>query len=188
MKSEDIKKLRDLVETACKQKTNMYGYGIWTYHMVAVIENSKKLAEKLGADKEIVEIAAILHDYAAVSNKDFAKEHHLKGMEMSEQVLKRYHYPKDRIELVKECIYSHRGSTDIEPKTMEAKILASADAMAHFDNVDSLFYTVYEEQKMEIDEGTKWILGKLERSWKKLMPEAQEIMKDKYEAIKIALS
>jgi hypothetical protein len=30
-------------------------------------------------------------------------------------------------------------------------------------------------------------LKKLERDWKKLMPEAKEIIKEKYEAIKLAL-
>jgi hypothetical protein len=35
---------------------------------------------------------------------------------------------------------------------------------------------------MDIDEGMKWLRRKLERSWNKMVPEAQEITKEKYEA------
>jgi len=41
---------------------------------------------------------------------------------------------------------------------------------------------------MGIDEGTRWVLNKLERSWNKLIPEAKEIIREKYDAIKLALT
>jgi hypothetical protein len=41
---------------------------------------------------------------------------------------------------------------------------------------------------MGIDEGTAWLRAKLERSWKKLCPEAMEMVRDKYDAAMTLLS
>jgi hypothetical protein len=35
---------------------------------------------------------------------------------------------------------------------------------------------------MDIDEGINWLRKKLQRSWNKMIPEAQELVRDKYEA------
>jgi hypothetical protein len=40
---------------------------------------------------------------------------------------------------------------------------------------------------MTIEEGKDWVRNKLERSWKKLIPEAKEIVLPKYEAVKLLL-
>jgi hypothetical protein len=61
-----IRELYNLVEETCKKETNIFGYEIWKYHIINVIEYSIALAKKLGANKEIVEISALLHDYASV--------------------------------------------------------------------------------------------------------------------------
>lgn len=177
-----------LVESACRKKTNFYGCSIWTHHIVYVVKYAKLLAKKLKADQEVVELAALLHDYAAISNKNLSSQHHLHGAKLAEEILKKYHFPQKKIEEIKKCILTHRASQNLLPQTLEAKIIASADAMAHFDNIDSLLHLAYVQHKLGIDEGTKWVLAKLERSWQKLMPEAKQLLEKKYEAIKIALS
>jgi hypothetical protein len=35
---------------------------------------------------------------------------------------------------------------------------------------------------MSIEEGREWVYNKLKRSWNKICPEAQDIMKHKYES------
>jgi uncharacterized protein len=180
--------IKNLVESACKRKTNSAGYGAWTHHIVPVIKYGKILAKKLGANEEIVEIAAILHDYASVLNEKWDPKHHLKGAELAEKVLPRYHFPRKKIEKIKSCIISHRASQNIIPKTVEARIIATADSMAHFDNVDSLLLLAYFKHKKGIDEGIKWVLAKLNRSWQKLTPEAKQLLKEKYKAIKATFS
>ena len=66
-----------IVEGACKKETNKYGYGIWSHHIVLVVKYGKLLAQKLEADPEIVEIAALLHDYASIKEESLTSEHHL---------------------------------------------------------------------------------------------------------------
>lgn len=184
---EMLPDLRKLVEQQCRDKANIFGYEIWTYHMVIVIQYAKLLAEKLGADTEIVEIAAILHDYASVKGKELFDEHHIHGANEAERILRGYGYPQERIDKVKHCIRSHRGSQSIPRESKEAICVASADAMAHIDQIPSLLHMVYFKKKMAIDEGAKWVKDKIERSWNKLCPEAKEMVRSKYESAKIIL-
>jgi len=188
MKHEQlISILNTLVQTACKQPTNIYGYGIWTHHIVYVVKYAKLLADHLGADLEIVEIAAILHDYASIKNKDFAEEHHVIGAQFARDILTEHGYSMNKVELVQDCIISHRGSKPQEKNTPEARCVASADGMAHIDQVISLLYCAYTEQKMGIDAGRLWVKDKLEHTWNKLCPEAQAFVRDKYLAALIVL-
>jgi uncharacterized protein len=138
----------------------------------------------LQADEEIVEIAALLHDIAGIKDRDNYENHHLLGAEEAEKILKGFNYPQEKIEKIKHCILTHRGSKSIKRETLEAECVASADAMAHFDTIPALLHFVFVRLGMDVDEGTKWLRDKLDRSWTKLIPEAKEIVKDKYEATK----
>ncbi len=188
MSKEDIKKIEKFVQETCKKESNKWGSSAWTHHIVTVVKYSKLLAKKLDADEEIVEISALLHDIASISNPDWLEDHHIHGVKLAEKILKKYNYPQEKIEKVKHCIFAHRGSKKIKRETIEAEIVASADAMSHFDNIPALMKVSYQVKQMETDEGTEWVLNKIERSWKKLMPEAKETMRKKYEAIKLILS
>jgi putative nucleotidyltransferase with HDIG domain len=181
------KKSYDLVESACKAETNKWGDAAWTHHILNVIQFSKQLAQELQADEEIVELAAVFHDYASVLNPEYIENHHEHGARLARKFLMKNDYPEDRINQIEHCILSHRASKRIKRNTIEAKILASADAMAHFANLDSLFYLVYSTKKMGIDEGREYLLSKLDRSWKKLLPKAKDIIAPHYEAVKLLL-
>ncbi|MFH1649929.1 MAG: HD domain-containing protein [Candidatus Woesearchaeota archaeon] len=182
-----IRQIAEIVEDACKKETNYFGYGIWKYHIVNVVKYAKMMAKKLGADEEIVEIASLLHDYASVIDHDLYEDHHIHGAVEAEKLLKQFNYPQDKIEKVKECIISHRGSKVIAKESKEALCVADADAMSHFDSIGSLFYLAFFSHKMDIDAANEWLMQKLERSWSKLSPEAKEIIGDKYQACKLIL-
>lgn len=188
MTNKQITAIKKLVEAACQRKTNHFGYRAWGEHIVPMIYYAKLLARKLKADGEIVELAAILHDYASVSKKSWYPQHHIIGARLAGEVLRKYHYPAERIKRVQACIISHRASKRIKAETLEAKIIACADSMAHFANVSSLMYLAFVQHKLSTNQGARFVLGKLQRSWRKLMPEAKEILSGKYRAIKIALS
>jgi len=182
-----INELRDLVESTCKKKTNYFGYGDWEHHIIHVIDFAKQMAKKTGADEEIVEIAAILHDYASVKDYKLFAKHNFHGARLARELLKKYNYPPDRIEQVARVILSHSGAENrkVKRRTKEDQCVADADAMAHFASTPSLFYLAFFSHKMNINEATKWLMDKLERSWKKLSPEAKELIKDKYAAAKL---
>jgi len=183
-----ISHVTTLVKDACEQPTNVFGYSIWTHHIVTVVNFACELAETSGADVEIVQLAALLHDYAGISREEWIADHHTKGAELAGQILSELDYPTEKVAAVQHCIISHRASKNIPRETLEAEILASADAMAHFANVSSLLYMVYTKKGMSSDDGVEWVLSKLARSWEKLMPEAKTMIEPRYTAIKLALS
>jgi HD superfamily phosphodiesterase len=182
-----IKEIAKIVEEACKKETNYFGYGIWEYHIVNVVKYAKMMAKKLNADVEIVEIASLLHDYASIINYDLYEDCHIHGADEAEKLLKQFNYPQNKIELVKACIISHRGSKIKSKNSKKALCVADADGMSHFDSIGSMFHLAFSSHKMNIDEATNWLKHKLERSWRKLSPEAKEIIAEKYQACKLLL-
>jgi len=59
--------------------------------------------------------------------------------------------------------------------------------MAHFDNIPSYLYFAFIKLGMNIREGTELTKNHLKRSWNKMIPEAKEIIKDRYEANRLVL-
>jgi len=182
MHEQLITNIIHVVEKACAAPTNSFGYGIWTHHITRVAENGKQLASLFDADTEIVEIAALLHDYASVKDYMLAAEHPLHGAIEAEKLLKQLNYPLHKIEAVKHCITAHRASIHVDRQSAEAICLANADALAHIEYVSSLFYLVYVRWHMSIDEGTTWVRAKLQRSWNKLSEKVRQLAYEQYEA------
>jgi len=102
---------------------------------------------------------------------------------LADKILKKNKYPQSKINKIKDCIISHRGSINIKKITIEEQIVASADSMSHFDQVESLLFLAYTIHKLDIDEGRDWVIQKLDRSWHKLIPEAKKIIAPKRQHI-----
>ena len=81
MRTDIIEYLQKEVYHRCKQPTNKFGMGCY-YHIEAVVKNAEILAEKYGADKETVIIAAWLHDIASITDYAMYEEHHKYGAEL----------------------------------------------------------------------------------------------------------
>lgn len=160
----------------------------YRYHILPVVNHAKKLARIYKADEEVAEIAALLHDIGRAETGD-DDQHHIAGGPAAEKILKDLGYSDEIIEEVKHCVVSHRASEGLEPRTISAKIVANADAMSHFDMLPIFYFWLGQENK-SVAEITEWIKKKLDRDWNKKLtfPEAKELVKEKYEAIKILLS
>ena len=102
-------------------------------HVERVLQNALHIAKAEGADLEIVELAAILHDIAR--NKDAADVeggtccHAIEGAKMAEEILKRYNYPDDKIKKICHCVRAHRFRDETAPETIEAKVIYDADKL-----------------------------------------------------------
>ncbi len=182
MRTDILEYLKKEIYLRCKQPTNKFGMGCY-YHIEAVVKNAALLADKYGADKEIVMIAAWLHDVASITNYALYDEHHIHGADMAEEILASFSYDGQKLELVKACIRNHRGSVNAEKLSKEELCVADADAISHFDSVPSLLYLAYVERKMDIEEGIEFVRGKLKRSFNKLSSESKEVYMDKYQQV-----
>jgi uncharacterized protein len=159
----------------------------WKCHILPVVKYAKKLASIYKTDKEVTELAALLHDIGRVDIKK-DEEHHIVGVPKAEVILKKFNYSESVIKEIKHCILSHRTSKGPKPKTIIAKIVANADAMAHFDALPVFFYW---RAKRGYDFNTilEWTKTKLEKDWDKkiTLPEAKKLMKNQYKASKLLL-
>jgi uncharacterized protein len=100
-------------------------------HVVRVSKIAEILAEKEGADQEIVRAAALLHDARGSSpNEDESRAgHHLASAEFAYGVLDEKGWSNDRIEAVQHCIRAHRFRSTEKPKSIEAKVVFDADKL-----------------------------------------------------------
>jgi uncharacterized protein len=188
MNKKNLAELYKIVEDACKAETNAFGYGIWKDHILYVIEYAKEFSNIFNADPEIVELAALLHDYAGIKDESLHKKHHIHGAEEAEKLLRKYDYPADKISLIQNCILNHRGSVPGKPTTPEAECLTNADAAAHLKGVTSLLHLAFVKFGMTKDEGNEWVKKKLERSWEKMSPQIRDLLLTEYECIKKILA
>ncbi len=170
----------------------------YKYHILQVVEYALILAKKLNADLEVVEISAYLHDIGRAKRRREAEgdrkaffennDHHVVGAEETKVILKDLGYNEEFIKKVEHCVLTHRGRKGPAPETKEAEIIACADAMSHFDTFLDLF-SFFLKTTNSLEEAVDKIEQKIDRNWdKKLtLPEAKEIVKDKYDAIKLIL-
>jgi putative nucleotidyltransferase with HDIG domain len=170
-----IERVREIVKKEC-------GELFWEYHILVVVKYAKLLANKLNADEELAELGALLHDIGRI--KFGEKNHEITGIPEAEMILKGLNYPPKVIDEIKHCVQSHRGSKDVTPKTITAKIVANADAMAHFDAFPALIQFALDRESNP-EKALGWIYEKLKRDWNKKLtiPEAREMIKEKYKEI-----
>ena len=182
MRDDIVKYLKAEVRNRAENKNNKFGIGA-LYHIEAVVKNAEILANKYNADKEICIIAAWLHDIASITDYNLYEEHHIHGTKIASEILRKFEYDDNKIELVKACILNHRGSIDNKRLSKEEQIIADADAISHFDSIPSLLYLAYRERNMNIEEGKNFVKSKLERSYRKLSDESKIFYKEKFENV-----
>jgi len=159
------------------------GYDFWNDHIKYVFRHSHDLAIKRGADVEVCELAALFHDMAMVANNGPRDEHEQYGAKMAVSMLIELDYPKDKIDVVEKCVLHHRGSKNDTRDTLEEQILADADVMAHFDSIPSLFSLAYNKMGLPVEEGRDFVKRKLIGDYKKLSPEAQKELQERFDTI-----
>lgn len=178
MRNDILEYIRNEVYERSIKPSNKFGMGCY-YHIVAVVKNGELLAERYGADKEVVTIASWLHDIASITDYSMYENHHIYGAEIAKQILAKFDYEPEKIELVQECIRNHRGSVNLKRQSLEEKCVA--DAISHFDSIPSLLYLAYVERKMNIQGGIDFVKSKLERSYEKLSEESKVYYQEKYQ-------
>ena len=70
-----------------------------------------------------------------------------------------------------------------------AKIIASADALSHFDIIPAMIQAGLKREDGNIERAVKWVNEKIERDYheKLLVKSAKRLAKDKYEAFRLLI-
>lgn len=155
-------------------------YNFWENHIKLVVDEALKLASVYGADKEIVELGALLHDIALVSNVGTKVDHHTNGAKIAEEILTNLNYPRYKMQRVVNCVLHHRSSKSAE--NIEELCVCDADILAHFDNIPMIFFKSFTMGKMTLSDKDFFIQG-FQKEFDDLSDRTKETFKDKYENI-----
>jgi uncharacterized protein len=100
-------------------------------HTERVYNLCMRLADAEGADREVLAIAAFLHDVGRPYQDESrgAICHAEKGAEIAEALLHAYPLPVDKKRNIVHCIRTHRFRGNRRPETLEAKVLFDADKL-----------------------------------------------------------
>jgi len=100
-------------------------------HVLRVLGVAEWLADRVGADREVVRAAALLHDAAgaAPGPQSERSRHEQASARFAREVLENEGWEPGRIEAVEHCIRAHRYRSAETPRTLEAQVLFDADKL-----------------------------------------------------------
>ncbi|OGI16110.1 hypothetical protein A3K63_02470 [Candidatus Micrarchaeota archaeon RBG_16_49_10] len=144
MDGDFMNKIKKKIEKL-HEENNLEWY--YKYHILVVEKIADDLNKEFGGDTKIIKLSALLHDIGKVFNKE---PHNIEGAKIAEDFLEKEGIQKEVIKHVSECVKSH-NCFDIIPKTIEAKIISTADALSHFNS--PLFFAEFLFENKEKDFG-----------------------------------
>lgn len=190
-----IQKIITSVEDLYSKENPVIDWNDWVFngHIKIVADWVEKISETQQFDKESTLAAAYLHDlaYAWTSKND--PELDEKSESKAREVLQEVGYSPEKVEfIVDEIIHGHGMHDGGEPKLIEAKVLATADALAHF---TTDFYLVicwnnYLFEDKAFNDYKQWVLKKIDRDLhnKILFDEYKEYAQPFYKSLKTLFS
>ena len=110
------------------EKNDIHGFA----HVERVLKLSSELGIVLDANLPVIEIAALLHDVGRYRKKDDEVRNHAEvSAEIAEIFISNnnFNIAIEEVENILHCIRAHSFSNDLEPKTLEAKILSDVDKL-----------------------------------------------------------
>jgi len=132
-------------------------------HILVTVKIARMLASRLNADLTTVTIASYLHDIGRVL---FGyKFHGLTGSIIARIILLLLGFDRRKRNLISYCILAHDQNTG-KKDTLEAEIVANADALSQIDNFLYLFSIYYSSHGRDTQQTKEWIKEKYNRGLK----------------------
>jgi putative nucleotidyltransferase with HDIG domain len=147
---------------------------LWENHVQLVRKFALKLAKIEKADKDVVEISALLHDIGKYKGR---KRHNERSYELSKKFLEKINLPEKKKELILKCILKHGSKFSDENNEIEVKVIQSADVLGTF----------FDEEWQEFSRRTmskQELLDLFDKSFKKInLASARRIAKPQIEKL-----
>lgn len=181
MDTEKFQKVReDLIEIYPPETVEphlQYVRRTWIFpnHIDIVVDFARQMAEKYKANVEVAVLGALLHDAGLAYKRDSADPagHEVRSIEYAQKFLPQYGYQEELIDEVVRCIEA--TDFEVEPTTLEAKIVRSADAMSH---MLSVHYLAKAKFASDWEGGISFVEKKIEKDFNKVC------LKDEREAVR----
>lgn len=164
----------------CNKDRNAFGPAFFDEHLSVVVGYARQLAEALGADLEIVELAGWLHDISAIQDFAALPKHPALSVPIAQRMLQERNYPAERIARVTACIASHSLPVQLGNGLVEEVCISNADAMSQIVKPAYWFYYVFRVRQFGFAEGRDWLRQRVESHWAALIPPARALIEKQY--------
>lgn len=185
-----IEKLEESVRNLYKaQDPERSDWADWLgeHHVFLVAGKAAKLADMYGANPDLAQAAALLHDIADTKMSRFAQTHEETSLHMARELMKAAGFNDAEIKLAVDDAIRYHGCHDGRiPNSLEGKVLASADAAAHLQSDYYIFATWALGKEKDLPEVKKWVLKKIDRDFnnKILFDDIKDLCRKDYEQLK----
>ncbi len=180
-------KVAELVEKAYVACDEDFGTWMWKNHVPVVAQKAEQLSIKYGADLDLSVAGAYLHDFGDAFMYRFAENHEEVSETKAREVLVTSGYSEDEIHTILEKVIAPHSCKDgFLPETIEGKILATADALAHLTTDFYLqFAWKHIPEGKTYTEFSTWVTEKLDRDFNRkiFFEEIKEEVRYRYDAL-----
>ena len=165
------------------------GWADWMVdnHVFVVADYATGLANRFGANTDLARAAALLHDIADCNMSRMNPGHEAESLKIARELMVQSGYTEEEISLVVDDAIRYHSCHDGKfPDSIEGKILATADSMAHL-KTNFYIYAAWAFGKTKtLQQLKEWVLKKIERDLndKVFFDEAREELRPDYEIIK----
>lgn len=181
-------KVAKIVKDAYKSSREDFAQWVLPNHLQFVAKKAEDISKRFNANEDMVVAAAWLHDFGDA----FIDRHSTEFDEISKReatnVLKKSGYSDEEIKEIFEVIIEPHSCKDNNlPQTIEGKVLATADALAH---LTTDFYVQFAWKHMpagkSYQEYVVWVNEKLDRDFnqKIFFEEIRNQVETRYNALK----
>ena len=98
-------------------------------HVSRVYHLALYIAEQEGANQFIVGMAALMHDLGRAAPQNNTTHHADLSAQLATELLNAYRVPQDMQEAILHAIIAHSFSRNVEPRTLEARVVRDADRL-----------------------------------------------------------
>ncbi len=175
-----LEAIRGEVRDACDRPENRLTPSFYEEHLRLVADHATSLAAALGADRELVELAAWLHDISAVLDFATLPTHPDASADAAGGMLARHGCPAARVAAVAAAIRRHSQPLRVGQGTPEEVCLSNADASAQIAAPAFWLYFAYRVRNLGFTEGREWYAARLRQNWQAMIPEARALVESEY--------
>jgi len=175
-----VDEMKEYVAGECRSSKNAFGPAFFDEHLSVVARYAVELGRILGADLEIVELAAWMHDLSAVQDFAALPRHPALSAEIARKTLAERGYPADRIERVAACIASHSVPMQIGSGSLEEVCVSNADAISQIVKPSYWHYYIFKVRQFGFVEGREWLRQRVASHWAALIPQARALIEREY--------
>lgn len=161
--------VQKLVEDSYNSSPISFAHWMWNNHVKIVVRFAEELGSKHKANLDLLMAGALLHDFGDAfvqrKSRDFDDNSKTKSIE----ILHNAGYSDNEItEVLEKVIAPHSCKKGILPITLEGKILATADAMAHLSTDFYVQFTwMHLPENKTYTEFIEWLKEKITRDYDK---------------------